>query len=99
MTKEAQGRESADYQKLHDRGYFDGFASGSWVIDGNTKEESARELLRMLDEGDPQIYDSLPSPSLSGEWADEPTWADVLEDEGFSREDEDDTLFDYYCSS
>lgn len=36
-------------------------------------QECAELTLKMLDDGDPAIYDSLPSPNLSGEWADDPT--------------------------
>ena len=41
-------------------------------------EESARRILRGLDEGDPQIVDELPQPRLGGEYADEPTWGNIL---------------------
>lgn len=51
---------------------------GSWVIDGNTKEETARWLLKGLDDGDPEVYDVLPANPLSGEWADYPSAESVL---------------------
>lgn len=62
-------------------GYSAGVASGSWVIDGNTPETDAREIVRMFDDGDPLIYDAMPEP-LSGEWADGPAPGDVLESAG-----------------
>jgi hypothetical protein len=58
-------------------GYDAGKAAGSWVIDGNTSEETALAILKGYDEGDSQVMDMQPSP-LSGEWADDPTIADVL---------------------
>jgi len=44
--------------------------AGSWVIDGTTTEETARRILRGLDDGDPEILDMQPAP-LSGEYAGE----------------------------
>lgn len=54
-----------------------GRAAGSWVVDGNTPEATVRAILQGLADGDPQTMDMQPSP-LSGEWADEPTMADVV---------------------
>ena len=78
-------------------GYAAGKAAGSWVIDGNTTYETAREILRMLDEGDPAVYDSLPSSPLSGEWAGDPLPRDVLADVGVDEDDDgaDDVLSAY----
>lgn len=56
-----------------------GKAAGSWVIDGNTRDETKRKILTWHEEGDPQFYDLIPAP-LSGEWADDPT-PDTLADE------------------
>lgn len=55
-----------------------GHSVGSWVIEGNTSVESAQAILDGFEAGDPQVLDMEPSP-LSGEWADAPTSADVLE--------------------
>lgn len=46
-----------------------GQAAGTWLIDGNTSDETKREILTMHDAGDPALWDLMPSP-LSGEWAD-----------------------------
>jgi len=77
-------------------GVEDGRAAGSWVIDGNTTPETARRILRGIDDGDPEILDMEPSP-LSGEWAGEPTPDTVLESVGIDREDDraDDVLQAY----
>ena len=56
-TFEEQGREA-------------GKDAGSWVIDGNTSAETARAILKGIEDGDPDVMDIQPSP-LSGEWAGE----------------------------
>lgn len=78
------------------RGVEDGTAAGSWVIDGNTSEESARALLQGLEDGDPAVYDSLPSAPLSGEWADGLLPRDVL---GWYGVEEDDNSADEILSA
>lgn len=68
-----------------------GRAAASWFFDGNTSEETYRVVLRGLEDGDPAVLDSLPSAPLSGEWADDPTPASVLQDLGVDA----DTLEDW----
>lgn len=53
-------------------------AAASWTFDGNTKTETYRRTLDMLEEGDPEIYDALPSVDWSGQWADGPDWDDMF---------------------
>jgi len=45
----------------------------SWVFDGNTTDETYRYFLAGIEEGDPAVYNMLPSAPLSGEFADSPT--------------------------
>lgn len=53
----------------------------TWTVDGNTPPEHARRVLAMLEDGDPEAFDHLPTrPSLSGEWADDPTPRSLFED-------------------
>lgn len=48
--------------------------AASWCVDGNTDPEHYARLVRMMDEGAPELSDYLPQrPNLSGEWADAPT--------------------------
>lgn len=61
---------------------------GSWVIDGNTTEETARRILTGYEEDDPEVLDMEPAP-LSGEWADDPTPASVYAALDMSAEDVD----------
>jgi hypothetical protein len=84
-------------KRARDAGYAHGKAAGSWVIDGNTSADTARYLLKGLEDGDPEVYDRLPSSPLSGEWADSPTPASVLADLGVSEDCEgaDDLLNEY----
>lgn len=50
---------------------------GSWVIDGDTSEETCREILQAIEDGDPGF--EAPAP-LSGEWADWPTPQTLADD-------------------
>jgi hypothetical protein len=75
-------------ESARQEGYDAGVAAGSWLLDGNSSEDEARALLRGLDDGDPAVLDSLPASPLSGEWADAPTPADVLD--WFDVEEDDD---------
>jgi hypothetical protein len=78
-------------------GYSAGVAAGSWIVDGNTSEQTARRLLDGICEGDPAVVDSLPSSPLSGEWADAPTPGSLLGEYELSEdtEDADDVLSAY----
>jgi hypothetical protein len=72
--------------RLEARGYKDGHAAATWFAPQD--ERTARWILDGLDAGEPEVIDYLPAPRLGGEWADEPTWSNVLADEGC--EDSDD---------
>jgi hypothetical protein len=67
-----------------------GTNAASWVFDGNTSDETYARILAGLDDGDPEILDSLPAPDLSGQWADSLTGprliVDALDAAGHSRE-------------
>jgi hypothetical protein len=55
--------------------------AASWVLDGNHDDSHYERLERMMDEGDPALYDYLPErPNLSGEWADAPVPATLFEE-------------------
>jgi hypothetical protein len=69
-------------QRAAELGRDAGRAAGTWVFDGNSTEETMRALLRMDEEGDPAIWDMLPSAPLSGEWADGPTPASLMQEIG-----------------
>jgi hypothetical protein len=83
-------------QKAYQAGYEHGKSVGSWIIDGNTSDETKRAIIKGYDDGDPEVMDMQPSP-LSGEWADDPTTADVLADLGINPDDDsaDDLLNEY----
>jgi hypothetical protein len=72
-----------------------GHSAGTWVIDGNTTQETARSILDGYNDGDPAVMDMAPSP-LSGEWADGPFLPDVLEqitgERDYAGDDTDDLL-------
>lgn len=55
-----------------------GKSSASWLVDGNTSEDTCRAILKQFDDGDPAAP-SAPSP-FSGEWAGDPTIEDVITD-------------------
>lgn len=54
-----------------------------WVQENLTRGRNARDtamaVLKGLEDGDPEVIDSLPQPDLSGEWADSPTPETVAE--------------------
>jgi hypothetical protein len=54
--------------------------AASWVTDGNTDNLTYVNLWKGLECGDPAIWDSLPSPDLSGEWADGYSFRDLERD-------------------
>lgn len=70
-----------------------GRAAASWYFDGNTPLDVYRHVLEGIEDGDPEVMNELPSSPLSGEWADDPTPASVLEDLDV---DEDDSYADDY---
>lgn len=77
-----------------------GKSSGSWLFDGNTDMETYRCTLKMIDDGDPALWDYAPNP-LSGEYADDPTADDILSDLDVERSeleecDDVDQILDEY---
>jgi hypothetical protein len=50
-----------------------GLNAASWIIDGNTSPDHIQRMVKMLDDGDPEFYDWINPPNLSGEWADDPS--------------------------
>lgn len=71
--------EEEERERFEQLGREAGETASTWV-DINSHDD-ARALLGGFEEGDPALYDRLPSPDFSGQWADEPTWLDVLERE------------------
>lgn len=68
---------------IRQRGLEDGSAAASWLVDGNTPDPVAalERLVKGINDGDPEILDELPSPRIGGEFADDPTWEDILQAE------------------
>ncbi len=56
--------------EVQEKGAALGRARGSWVVDGNTSQATARAILKGIEDGDPAIMDIEPAP-LSGEHAGE----------------------------
>jgi hypothetical protein len=80
---------SAHEQQAYELGAEHAHNAASWVIDGNTQQEAIVRLVKMMDDGDPELFDWLPrEPNLSGELADDPTptslYAEIV---GTSHED------------
>jgi hypothetical protein len=82
--------------------------AASWAADGNADPDERRRVLKMLDEGDGQAYDYLPTmPNLSGEFAGDPTPASLFEDvvgrppelDGLDVESRDGGLIDSLCAA
>lgn len=73
-----------------------GRAAASWYFDGNTKDETYAAVLKGIEDGDPAILDTFPTPNLSGEWAGDATPQSLAEDYGIEgRED----AIDAVCSA
>lgn len=90
-------REETEELLVRNRGYADGTDAGTWVIDGNTSDETCRKMLARLDDGDPD--DSLPELCL-GQWADDPSFREILEDLNIEATDEsEDDLFGTYSDA
>lgn len=86
---------------VSNRGREDGKAAGSWVIDGNTPDETCARILRMMDDCDPAL--DLPVLQL-GQWADDPSFADILAEIGIELDSEcpdehEDDLFNAYSDA
>jgi hypothetical protein len=84
--RDAATNHLSERDRLEARGYSDGYAAATWFAPDD--ETTARKILDGLDAGDPEIYDYLPAPRLGGEFADEPTWSNILADEGCDDSDD-----------
>ena len=77
---------------VRNQGLADGVAAGSWVVDGNTSDNECASILRMMDEC---AWDG---PELRlGEWADDPTFGDILDAAGVPGTVDDDYEDDLFC--
>jgi hypothetical protein len=54
--------------------------AAGWVFDGSTPAETYASVVRMLDDGDPEVYDAYRVPDLSGEFSDDYTSQDLAAD-------------------
>lgn len=79
-------------------------AAAWWIQDtiggrvtGDVSETAAR-ILKGLDDGDPEVLDSIPAADLSGEWADGYLPADLMSDVDLDIEDDADVFTDI-CSA
>lgn len=73
-----------------------GTAAGSWVVDGNTKNDQLRAVIQASEDG--EFYDVIVpevSGPLSGEWADGYSTYSLSQDLGIA---EDDPRFDDLCT-
>jgi len=93
------------YEAMRQRGFSDGENAASWLIDGNTPDPFMflSRLLTGMEEGDPEVMDSLPHPRVSGEWADDPTWEQICQDElrryGTPDDDSEEAMFAVYTEA
>ena len=77
-----------------------GLAAASWFFDGDTDEETYSRVLAGMDEGDPEVMDTLPSGWLSGEYAGDPTPQTLADDLGVDISDmEEADAFDGLCAA
>jgi len=64
-----------------------GKAAASWVFDGNTPASTYRDVLKGIREGDPAVLDRFREPSLSGEYADDYSEDQLMDDIGWVPHD------------
>ena len=57
-----------------------GRSAGTWVVDGNTSDETKGRILRGIQDGDPEIMDGIRCAPLSGEYAGDYTIGDLAAD-------------------
>lgn len=76
-------------EKARKLGQQHGKNAAGWVFYGDTSLETYARFLAGIQEGDPQVMDSVREPSFSGEYSDEYSETDLAEDLGFDRETED----------
>lgn len=78
-------------ENIRKRGEADGKNAGEWALnDWHGTVKDAKHFLTGIEDGDPAVMDQLPHPQYSGEWADQPTWEDIVRDETDIDELEDD---------
>lgn len=77
-------------KRAHDIGAEHGKAAASWVFSGNTDPSEYVKMLTMIEDGDPEMWDALPQPDLSGEWADGFSSWDLMKEVGLKELGDDD---------
>lgn len=66
--------------------------AAGWTYDGNTAGSWYSWMLKGIENGDPEVLDSLRTPDLSGEYADDYTPARLAKDLEISEESDPDGL-------
>lgn len=75
-----------------------GTDAASWIFDGNTTRMTYAHMLRGIIDGDPMVMDSVREPSLSGEYSDDYSERDLLQDldmEDATPEEQDELAAEY----
>lgn len=68
-------------------------AAAGWIADGNTDPAAAARVAAMMDDGDPAADAFMPTrPTLSGEWANDPTPLSVARDVTGDDDPDPDTI-------
>lgn len=65
-----------------------GFDAAAWYFDGSETRADLARIVEMFADGDPEIYDTLPTDTLSGEWAGSYSLADLADDLGIEQDDD-----------
>jgi hypothetical protein len=90
MTPETADKAAAALERAREIGQDHGANAAAWweqdTIGGRVSAEKSVEaaaiVLRGLDDGDPAVWDALPMPDLSGQWADGYSSDDLITDCG-----------------
>jgi hypothetical protein len=71
--------------------------AASWYFEGGAPRDIFKTVLRGIEEGDPEVYDTFPANPLSGEWADGYLPQTLYSDLGIEEGDLDGFELDELC--
>ena len=92
MTRITDSHYEAALAAAIDIGKDEGTSAASWVFDGNTDRHVYAWYLSGIEDGDPEVLDTLPAADLSGQWADGRTPHTLLADVASEISDDDTTI-------
>lgn len=90
---------SAEAKEAAELGKQAGYNAATWVLDGNTSNETYATVLKGIQVGDPEVMDAYNVPNLSGEMADSFTQQDLEAEIGLDLGERNEELIDQCCTA